>query len=127
MAKPRILVIDDDVQILKLIDFALTRAGFEVITAPLGDTGLKLFQEKEPKLAIVDIALPGIDGYDVIKRMRQTEGDLGKIPIIVLSAHEQTVMRAVADNFGVDLYLTKPIKPSLLVDHIQTLIGIPAS
>jgi DNA-binding response OmpR family regulator len=127
MGKPRILVIDDDLQILKLIDFALTRAGFEVLTAPLGDIGLKIFAEKEPDLAIVDIALPGIDGYDVIQRMRSADGDLGKIPIIVLSAHEQTVMRAVADNFGVDLYLTKPIKPSLLIDHVQTLAGIPTS
>ncbi|MBN1123201.1 MAG: response regulator transcription factor [Anaerolineae bacterium] len=127
MGKPRILVIDDDLQILKLIDFALTRAGFEVLTAPLGDVGLKLFASDKPDLAIVDIALPGIDGYDVIKRMRATDGDLGKIPIIVLSAHEQTVMRAVADNFGVDLYLTKPVKPSQLIDHVRTLVGIPTS
>ena len=127
MGKLRVLVIDDDLQILKLIDFALTRAGFEVFTAPLGDIGLKIFAEEKPDLAIVDIALPGIDGYDVIKRMRETEGELGKIAIIVLSAHEQTVMRAVADNFGVDMYLTKPIKPSQLIDHVQTLVGIPTS
>ncbi|HEC23210.1 MAG TPA: response regulator [Chloroflexi bacterium] len=123
MAEGRILVIDDDQTILKMFEIALGRAGFEVLSAPDGDIGLRLFRDQKPDLAIIDIAMPGIDGYQVIERIRRLEDEIGHVPLIVLTAHEQSVMRRYAEELGVDLYLTKPVTPSEIVQHIKDLMA----
>ena len=123
MATARILVIDDDQHILEMLRLALSRSGFEVIQAIDGDIGLRRFQEDKPDLAIIDIAMPGIDGYQVIERIRDSEtGNKEKMPIIVLTAHDQGVMKTYAEELGVELYLTKPIAPKVLADHISKLL-----
>lgn len=127
MAPKRILVVDDDPNILKLMEIMLSRAKFEVIRALGGDLGLRRFQDDAPDLAIIDIAMPGIDGYELIERIRKAEKDKDvaqdeRMPIIILSAHEQNVMRDYADELGVDLYLIKPVKPTDLMKHIEKLM-----
>jgi DNA-binding response OmpR family regulator len=125
MEKARVLVIDDDQTILKMLELALGKANFDVLPAPDGDVGLRLFREQQPDLAIIDIAMPGIDGYQVVEQIRSTETDSTRIPLIILTAHEQAVMREYAEELGADLYLTKPVVPSVLVDHIRRLVTAP--
>ena len=122
--KKRILVVDDDHTILEMLDMTLSRAEFEVIRALGGDLGLRRFQDDAPDLAVVDVAMPGIDGYELIERIRKDEKKTGAdpMPIIILSAHEQNVMRDYADELGVNTYLTKPIRPADLVKHIHKLL-----
>jgi len=122
--KKRILVVDDDHTILEMLDMTLSRAEFEVIRALGGDLGLRRFQDDAPDLAVVDVAMPGIDGYELIERIRKDEKEEGAdpMPIIILSAHEQSVMRDYADELGVNTYLTKPIRPADLVKHIHKLL-----
>jgi len=128
MTPKRILVVDDDPNILKLLDIMLTRAEFEVIRALGGDLGLRRFQDDRPDLAIIDIAMPGIDGYELIERIRKAEkadnvSPEDRMPIMILSAHEQNVMRDYANELGVDLYLIKPVKPADLMKHIENLLA----
>jgi DNA-binding response OmpR family regulator len=125
MAKARVLVIDDDQTILRMLELALGKANFDVLPAPDGDVGLRLFREQQPDLAIIDIAMPGIDGYQVVEQIRSAEADATHMPLIILTAHEQAVMREYAEELGADLYLTKPVVPSVLVDHIRRLVNTP--
>jgi two-component system alkaline phosphatase synthesis response regulator PhoP len=122
MAKKKILVIDDDQTILEMMDIALRKADFEVLRASDGDIGLRTFKKEMPDLLIVDIAMPGIDGYQVIEQIREAEKSGKKVPVVVLTAHEQPVMRDYAEELGADLYLVKPIKPLELVEKIVKLL-----
>jgi DNA-binding response OmpR family regulator len=124
MSPIRVLVIDDDMTILEMLRLALSRAGFEVYPASHGDIGLRLFVEKKPDIAVVDIAMPGLDGYDLIKRMRSSpDVNARHTPIIVLTAYDQSAMQSYAQDLGVAMFLTKPVMPARLVQHIRTLTG----
>lgn len=117
---PKILIIDDDQTILTMLRTALQRAGFEPLLAIDGHLGLRFFREEKPDLAIIDIAMPGVDGYQVIETIRTARPDF---PIIVLTAHNLDVMVSYAEELGVDLYLAKPIKPQDLIEHIRELLA----
>jgi DNA-binding response OmpR family regulator len=123
MSQARILLIDDDRIILEMLDLALSKADYEVVSAGDGEIGLRVFRERRPDLVILDIAMPGIDGYQVIEQIREAEIEGRRTPIIILTAHEQSVMRAYAEELGADLYLTKPVTPRQLVEHIRKLTG----
>lgn len=119
----RILMIDDDPTILQMLKLSFARTDFEVITANEGETGLKLFSEQHPDLILVDIAMPGIDGYQVVEEIRNRDDEGKSVPIIILTAHEQPVMRNYANEVGANLYLTKPVVPSKLIEHIGKMLG----
>ena len=123
MAHARILVIDDDRIILEMLNLALGKADYEVIPASDGEEGLRQFREQHPDLVIADIAMPGIDGYQVVSQIREIERGEKRTPVIILTAHEQSVMRAYAEELGADMYLTKPVTPRQLVEHIKKLIA----
>lgn len=122
MPPTRILVIDDDQIILDMLQIALEQAGFEVITALDGEVGLSLFHNDRPDVVVVDIQMPGIDGYQVIEHIRRAQSGGKHTPTIVLTAHDQAVMRAYAGELGVDLYLTKPIHPQKFIKHIAACV-----
>jgi len=122
MAKAKILVIDDDRVILELLNLSLGKADFEVIGAENGEAGIEVFKQKKPDLVIADIAMPGMDGYQVVTQIRAMDAAGGHIPIIILTAHEQSVMRDYAKELGADLYLTKPVTPRQLIDKIEELL-----
>ncbi|MBN1430251.1 MAG: response regulator [Anaerolineae bacterium] len=122
MSTSRILVIDDDDAVLGLLEFSLKRAGYEVFSAIDGSLGLQTFQKQNPDLVIVDLAMPGMDGYQVIEELRKLAGTNKHLPIIILTAHDQDVMRDYGTELGADLYLTKPIAPKQLVEHVSHLL-----
>lgn len=117
------LFIDDDETILKMFELALSKADFDVITASDGVQGFDVYLTERPDIVIVDIAMPGMDGYQVVEKIRASSKQARSLPIIILTAHEQNVMRDYADELGANIYLTKPVAPSKLVETMRSLLA----
>lgn len=114
----KILVVDDEESILKIVDYALTEAGYEVHTAMDGPGAELLFEEIHPSLVILDVMLPGKSGLDIAKDLRATSG----VPIIMLSARGDEVDRILGLEFGADDYVTKPFSPRELVSRVKAIL-----
>lgn len=103
--KSKILVVDDEVEILNLIKKALKKEGFEnIYIADNGTKGLEIFEMENPDLAILDIMLPDIEGYEICKKIRQTSD----IPVLFLSAKGEELDKLIGLSLGADDYITKP-------------------
>jgi DNA-binding response OmpR family regulator len=120
-ARPLVLVADDDDDILLLVAFRLERAGCEVITARSGDEALRLAIERTPDLAVLDVMMPGLDGYGVTRELRRTE-QTSEMPVILLTARaeEGDVARGMAA--GADDYVKKPFDARDLRERVQRLL-----
>jgi DNA-binding response OmpR family regulator len=121
--RPLVLVADDDPDILALVRFRLERDGYEVLSAPDGETALDLAIARTPDLAVLDVMMPGLDGYEVTRRLRD-HGPTETIPIILLTARvqEPDVERGYAA--GADDYVTKPFSPQALGERVQAALGL---
>ena len=117
----QVLVVDDDRNIGKLLDFALQQAGFAVLIARNGDEGLMLAAEYHPDVAILDVMMPGMNGYELCRRLR-ADPQTTHARIIFLTARSQPIDERAALSAGADLFLSKPVLPDELVTHIQTLL-----
>jgi DNA-binding response OmpR family regulator len=113
-----ILVVDDDPKIAALVRMYLEREKFKVITAGDGREALRAIEETMPRLVVLDLMLPGIDGLAVIRRARQ----LGDTPILVLSARGTTGDRVLGLTEGADDYLPKPFSPAELVVRVRAIL-----
>ncbi len=113
-----ILAIDDDVAITELLAALLRTHGFEVLTANTGEEGLRLMREKNPQIVILDLMMPGMDGWQVCKAARTFTA----VPILVLSALDDPSMVANALDAGADDYLVKPVPSAILIAHVNKLI-----
>jgi DNA-binding response OmpR family regulator len=116
--KGRVLVIEDDKDISLGIRVVLSRDGFDVSTAPDGKEGLRAFHAQRPDLVILDIGLPGIDGWAVLERIR----DLSDVPVLMLTAHAREADKVRGLNQGADDYLTKPFGNRELAARAETLL-----
>jgi two-component system alkaline phosphatase synthesis response regulator PhoP len=113
--RPCIMVVDDEPSILRLIQCALKLAGFDVMLAASGDSALELMRRHRPDLVILDIMMPGLDGFQVLNRIRKQSD----IPVIMLTArHEMTILR---DSLvlGADDFITKPFSVGELTARIR--------
>jgi DNA-binding response OmpR family regulator len=117
----KILIVDDDVNALKLIGYTLHREGYEIIAAQSGQEALVKAQEEEPQLVILDIMMPGIDGYEVCRRLRATP-QTAQVPVIMLTAKGQVEDKVAGFEAGADDYLTKPVIPAELVERVKALL-----
>jgi len=117
MAK-KILVVDDDAHIREVVQFALEKAGLEVIEAGDGRRALELFSQGNPDLVILDITMPEIDGLAVCREIRKSSD----IPILFLSSRADEVDRVVGLEIGGDDYVTKPFSPRELVARVQVIL-----
>ena len=118
----RILVVEDDASALRLIEFALQQERYEVITATNGLTGLKKAQTEKPDLVILDLMLPGMDGFEICSRLRK-DPETELLPILILSAKTHETDVTTASEVGADAYLTKSGDPSEIVAQVQTLLS----
>ncbi|HEY3335617.1 MAG TPA: response regulator transcription factor, partial [Candidatus Limnocylindrales bacterium] len=113
-----ILVVDDDPKIVALVRMYLERERYPVVTAGDGRTALRLIEEAAPRLVVLDLMIPEIDGLAVIRRARE----LGDVPILVLSARGAVGDRILGLSEGADDYLPKPFSPAELVVRVRTIL-----
>ena len=120
--RPLVLVADDDPDILSLVTLRLERDGYEVIGAPDGERAVEEALERTPDLALIDVSMPKLDGYEVTERLRQHE-PTSAIPIILLTARVQDSDVARGIEAGADDYVTKPFSTADLRTRIQAALG----
>lgn len=102
--RPLILVADDEVPILKLLSVSFMLEGYDVITADTGPGALQAFQEHQPDLVLLDIGMPGIDGFEVLSSIRQHSD----VPVIMMTARDDPAYQRRAEDAGADNFLNKP-------------------
>jgi two-component system phosphate regulon response regulator PhoB len=116
----RVLIVDDDPDIQRLVSYNLSQAGFQVTTASSGRTALETVQKHPPDLIILDIMMPDIDGMEVCRTLRQRENSR-RIPIIMLTARSEEIDRVVGFELGADDYVMKPFSPRELVLRVKSI------
>ena len=114
----RLLIIDDDEKLNKLLTDYLGKMGFEVLSATLPSQGLEKLEREAPDLVILDVMLPEMDGFEVCRTIRQSS----TIPVIMLTARGEVMDRVVGLEIGADDYLPKPFEPRELVARIQSVL-----
>ena len=121
MPTEKILVVEDEKSISKLIRYNLEKAGFETVAAKSGEEAIQILDKQEINLVILDIMLPDIDGLEVCRIVKQNKS-LKNIPIVMLTAKAQEVDRVVGFELGADDYVTKPFSPRELVLRIKAIM-----
>jgi len=117
----RVLIVDDDPDIQKLVGYNLTQAGFEIAGAASGRKALESVQKQPPDIIVLDIMLPDIDGMEVCRTLRQRDGSR-RIPIIMLTARGEEIDRVIGFELGADDYVAKPFSPRELVLRIKSIL-----
>ena len=118
MMKTKILLVDDDPNIRQLVNLYLEREGFEVEMADRGDTALDRFRQSPPNLMLLDVMLPGMDGWQVLREARK----FSNIPIIMLTAKDETFDKVLGLELGADDYIAKPFDMKELVARIKAVV-----
>jgi len=114
----KILVVDDEAEIVRLVRAYLERAGFAVVTASEGRQALAVFRHERPNLVILDLNLPGMDGLDVCRALRRDSD----VPIIMLTARIEETDRLIGLELGADDYIVKPFSPREVVARVRTVL-----
>jgi DNA-binding response OmpR family regulator len=114
----RILVVDDEVQIVRVLRGYLEKAGFTVLTAHDGEEALRIARQESPDLVILDLMLPGIDGLDACRMLRKESN----VPIIMLTARVEETDRIIGLEVGADDYVTKPFSPREIVARVRAVL-----
>lgn len=118
----KILIVDDDVETLRLVGLMLQRQGYEIASASNGAQALSMAQREMPDLIVLDVMMPDMDGYQVTSTLRQLPAT-SLTPILMFTAKSQVDDKVAGYDAGVDDYLTKPVHPAELVAHIKALLG----
>lgn len=117
-AKQKILIVDDDTNIAELISLYLTKECFETMMVEDGEEAIKAFEEFQPNLILLDLMLPGIDGYEVCRTVRKTSS----VPIIMLSAKGEVFDKVLGLELGADDYMMKPFDSKELVARVKAVL-----
>ena len=121
MDKKRILIVDDEEDILSVLKFRLEANNYEALTASDGQEGLNKARTEKPDLIILDLMLPKLDGYKVC-RMLKFDESYKAIPIIMFTARVQQKDEELGKEMGADAYVTKPFEPEVLLEKIRQLL-----
>jgi DNA-binding response OmpR family regulator len=113
-----VLVVDDDKHIVQLVSLYLGKAGFRVLSANNSAEALRLVRQSNPALLVLDIMLPGADGFEVCRSVRRSS----EVPIVFLSARGSDLDKVAGLQFGADDYITKPFNPAELVARVQSVL-----
>jgi DNA-binding response OmpR family regulator len=120
--QPVVLAADDDEDILALVAFRLERSGYTVIQARDGQEAFELARSEKPDLAVLDVMMPKLDGFELTRRLRAEEAT-SRMPIILLTARAQDTDVAQGFDAGADDYLRKPFSPQELRTRVQAILG----
>jgi len=118
MAQFSVLIVDDDVKLAALVDTYFKKEGFITHIAYDGNNALKLVQEIKPDIIVLDLMLPGLDGWEVCKKIRKTSD----VPIIMLTARDEETDRLIGLEIGADDYVTKPFSPREVVARAKVIL-----
>ncbi|MFO0260533.1 MAG: response regulator [Planctomycetota bacterium] len=121
MPKSKILVIEDDRALAKVLEYNLLQNGFEVILSSDGQDGLQQARTKQPSLVLLDLMIPVIDGLEVCKRLRAAS-ETRDLPIIMLTAKAEETDQVVGYSLGADDYVTKPFSVKVLIERVKSLL-----
>jgi DNA-binding response OmpR family regulator len=121
----RILVVDDEVHLARILQFALERSGYDVTLAFDGNEALEIAKRERPALIILDLVLPGIDGYKVCNILKRDAG-LAAVPVILVSARDLKLER-FPGKMTADRFIPKPFDINYLIDSIGELLGRPVT
>ena len=120
-AKARILLVDDEPDILEIVGYNLKNEGYQVFTAENGEEALKIAKKKKPDLIILDVMMPVMDGIEAREKMRKTP-ELDGTVITFLTARGEDYSMIAGFDVGADDYITKPVKPRVLVSKVKSLL-----
>ncbi len=115
-----ILVVDDEASVVEVVSLYLKRDGFRVRTASTGREALDAMRHRLPALAVVDVMLPGVDGLEIVRRLRQDP--TSNVPVILLTSRSQETDRIFGLELGADDYVTKPFSPAELVSRVKAVL-----
>lgn len=121
MNKKRILVVDDEAELVKAVQIRLQEADYEVLVAGDGREGFDVARREKPDLIILDLMLPGMDGYEVCGLLK-ADTRYSKIPIIMFTAKAQEEDMRLGKEVGADVYITKPFEHQVILDKIKELL-----
>lgn len=121
---PKILVVDDEEDVVRLIEFRLQKEGFETISCGDGQTAVKLTEEEKPDLVILDIMMPLMDGMETLRQIRSRRGT-SRTPVIMLTAKTASVTVDEARQLWVSDYVMKPFDPEKLVVRVKKALKLP--
>jgi DNA-binding response OmpR family regulator len=121
----KILVVDDDFRTLKLVGLVLDQEGYDVLAAESGEEGLEKARAQDPDLIILDIRMPGLDGYEVAQRLR-SDPATADVPILMLTARAELEDRMTGFEVGADDYLIKPIHRRELISRVESVLQLAA-
>jgi DNA-binding response OmpR family regulator len=123
MAATKVLVIDDDLNIQRVLVFTLKQEGFEVIVASDGEVGIEMARTSAPDLILMDVAMPKLDGYAATHKIRSAEGAGPRVPIIMLTSEGDVEQRVRGLRAGADDDIVKPFHPLELIARIRALLA----
>jgi len=118
---PRVLVVDDEPNILLSLEFLMQQAGFEVTTAEDAEQAQVLICQQVPDLILLDISLPGMSGFDLLEQLRADDATR-QLPVVMLTAHGREVEKEKGMALGASDYITKPFSTRELVSRVQALL-----
>jgi pilus assembly protein CpaE len=119
----KILVVDDDANVQRLLQYTLKQEGYDVVVAADGAEGFRLWGAEAPDLILLDVMLPKLDGYQVAAKIRSEEGESSHVPIIMLTAEREVEQKVRGLRAGADDYLIKPVHPAELLARIKSLLA----
>jgi pilus assembly protein CpaE len=119
----KILVVDDDPNVQRLLQYTLKQEGYDVVTASDGAEGFRMWDAEAPDLILLDVMLPKLDGYQVAAKIRADEGPSTHVPIIMLTAEREVEQKVRGLRAGADDYLIKPFHPAELMARIKSLLA----
>jgi len=121
----KILVVDDEIDLMRVVTFRLKKAGYQVTEATDGQKALDLIQERKPDLILLDLRLPVVDGWEVCLRIKGAE-EFRHIPVIILSASATAIQLEKIQELKAEDCLLKPFDPEVLLEKVKKFIGQPA-
>ncbi len=123
-AKKKLLVIDDELDLLEVIKFRLESDGYEVFAASDGMTGIKRAEENMPDLIVLDIMMPGLNGFEVLRKLRDKDSPVKDVPVVMLSCStEEQRAEKISRDLGAEAYIIKPYRHEEMMYIIERLIA----
>jgi len=120
--QPRVLVVDDEEHITELVSMGLGYNGFDVERASTGRAALDAIEKRKPDLIVLDVMLPDLDGFELTRRLRQSEGAGTRVPVIFLTAKDTTADKIQGLRLGSDDYVTKPFSIEELIERVKAVL-----